>query len=76
MRTTIVTFLELEGFEVEAVSNTRDALNRLADREYPLVISDIYVDDRTGIDVLMAAQKTGSELPGDSDDGAGHRWKP
>ena len=26
VRTTIVTFLELEGFGVEAVSNTRDAL--------------------------------------------------
>ena len=41
VRTTIVTFLELEGFGVEAVSNTRDALLRLENREYPLVISDI-----------------------------------
>ena len=29
VRTTIVTFLELEGFGVEAVSSTRDALLRL-----------------------------------------------
>jgi DNA-binding NtrC family response regulator len=57
VRTTIVTFLELEGFDVNAVSNTRDALAKLGERGYPLVISDIYVDDRTGIDVLMAAKK-------------------
>lgn len=57
VRTTIVTFLEMEGFAVEAVSNTRDALQRLSAAPYPLVISDIYIDDRTGIDVLMAAKK-------------------
>ncbi|MGD1069023.1 MAG: sigma-54 dependent transcriptional regulator [Bryobacteraceae bacterium] len=57
VRTTVVTFLELEGFEVEAVSNTRDAIERLSQRGYPLIISDIYIDDRTGIDVLMAAKK-------------------
>jgi DNA-binding NtrC family response regulator len=57
VRSTIVTFLELEGFDVNAVSNTRDALARLGERGYPLVISDIYVDDRTGIDVLIAARK-------------------
>jgi DNA-binding NtrC family response regulator len=63
VRTTIATFLELEGFDVEAVSTTRDALARLDNRQYPLVISDIYVDERTGIDVLMAAQKQNRECP-------------
>jgi DNA-binding NtrC family response regulator len=57
VRTTITTFLELEGYTVEAVSNTRDAMLRVADRGYPLIISDIYIDDRTGIDVLMAARQ-------------------
>jgi len=57
VRTTIVTFLEMEGFAVESVSNTRDALQRLGETAFPLVISDIYIDDRTGIDVLMAAKK-------------------
>src|SRR5580698_436758 len=57
VRTTISTFLELEGFAIEAVSNTRDAIQRLSENGYPLVISDIYIDDRTGIDVLMAARK-------------------
>ena len=57
VRSTLVTFLELEGFRVDAVSNTRDAMTRLAERRYPLIISDIYVDDKTGIDVLMAAKQ-------------------
>ena len=57
VRTTISTFLEMEGFTIEAVSNTRDAMAKLALRGYPLVISDIYIDDRTGIDVLMAARR-------------------
>ncbi|MEP6715185.1 MAG: sigma-54 dependent transcriptional regulator, partial [Terriglobia bacterium] len=57
VRTTIVTFLELEGYQVEAVSNTRDAMQSLSANIYPLIISDIYIDDRTGIDVLMAAKQ-------------------
>jgi DNA-binding NtrC family response regulator len=57
VRTTIVTFLELEGFSIEAVSNTTDALACLAQRGYPLIISDIYIDNRTGLDVLMAAKQ-------------------
>jgi DNA-binding NtrC family response regulator len=63
VRTTIVTFLELEGFVVDAVSNTRDALLRLANRVYSLVISDIYVDDRTGLDILVAARKQDANCP-------------
>jgi DNA-binding NtrC family response regulator len=63
VRTTIVTFLELEGFEIEAVANTHDALARLANRRYPLVISDIYIDDRTGIDVLLAAKGQHHDCP-------------
>jgi DNA-binding NtrC family response regulator len=63
VRTTIVTFLEMEGFGVEAVSSTRDALSRLGNRRYPLVISDIYIDDGTGIDVLMEAKKQNQDCP-------------
>lgn len=63
VRSTIVTFLELEGFAVEAVSNTHDALTRLANRQYPLVISDIYIDNRTGLDVLVAARESNHKCP-------------
>jgi DNA-binding NtrC family response regulator len=63
VRSTIVNFLELEGYTVDAVSNTRDAMDRLAARPYPLVISDIYVDDRTGLDVLMKAKEHDANCP-------------
>ena len=58
VRNTIVTFLELEGYDVDAVSSTREALERLSAAPYPIVISDIYLDERTGIDVLHAARST------------------
>ncbi len=57
VRTTIVTFLELEGYQVDAVSTTQEALDRLSQSSYPIVISDIYLDERTGLDVLEAARR-------------------
>ena len=57
VRTTITTFLELEGYNVEAVSSTREAIARLNRDQYPIVISDIYLDERTGIDVLRTARE-------------------
>ena len=61
VRTTVVTFLELEGYSVDAVSSTGEALERLSENSYPIVISDIYIDDRTGLDVLDAARNKDPE---------------
>src|SRR6266851_1457796 len=57
VRTTIVTCLELEGYAVDAASSTDEALERLKHQAYPIVISDIYIDARTGLDVLEAARR-------------------
>ena len=57
VRTTMVTCLELEGYNVDAVASTHEALDRLARELYPIVISDIYLDERTGIDVLRSARR-------------------
>src|SRR6266498_3769740 len=57
VRSTITTFLELEGYSVEAVSSTREAIDKLNRDTYPIVISDIYLDERTGIDVLRTARE-------------------
>jgi DNA-binding NtrC family response regulator len=54
---TIQTALEEKGYAVEAVSTTGEAIERLADQAYPIVISDIYIDERTGLDVLDAAKR-------------------
>lgn len=58
VRSTITTFLELEGYTVEAVSSTVAAMQKLNGSAYPLVLSDIYIDDRTGLDVLNAAKQS------------------
>jgi DNA-binding NtrC family response regulator len=57
VRNTITTFLELEGYAVDAVGSTREALERLRDDAYPIVITDIYLDERTGLDVLATARQ-------------------
>jgi DNA-binding NtrC family response regulator len=54
---TILTALEEKGYAVDAVSTTGEAIERLSDGGYPIVISDIYVDERTGLDVLDAAKR-------------------
>jgi DNA-binding NtrC family response regulator len=56
VRSTMVTCLELEGYAVDAVSSTNEAIEHLRDHSYPIVISDIYLDERTGIDVLRSAR--------------------
>ncbi|MGH9629872.1 MAG: sigma-54-dependent transcriptional regulator [Bryobacteraceae bacterium] len=56
VRSTVVTFLELEGYAVDAAASTREALERLRNEPYPIVISDIYLDERTGLDILQAAR--------------------
>jgi two-component system, NtrC family, response regulator HydG len=57
VRNTMVTVLELEGYAVDAVASTREALDRLSAQDYPIVISDIYLDERTGLDVLRTARE-------------------
>jgi len=54
---TIQTALEENGYAVDAVSTTGDAIERLAGQAYPIVVSDIYIDERTGLDVLDAAKR-------------------
>ena len=54
--TTFVTGLEAEGYPPEAVASTSEALTKLANESYPIVITDIYLDERTGLDVLRAAR--------------------
>jgi len=53
--TTLLTLLEMEGYPVEAVRSSGEALERLAHRTYPVVVSDIYLDERTGLDILRRA---------------------
>ncbi len=56
VRATVVTLLECEGYPVDAAASTAEAMTRLAGAAYPIVISDIYIDEHTGLDVLKAAR--------------------
>jgi DNA-binding NtrC family response regulator len=56
VRSTVQTVLELEGYAVEAKASTDDALQALQERAWPLVITDVYIDSRTGLDILKAAR--------------------
>jgi DNA-binding NtrC family response regulator len=58
LQLTLQTGLEVEGYNVDAASTTGEAIERLQGSEYPIVISDIYIDERTGLDVLDAAKRT------------------
>ncbi|HTS24455.1 MAG TPA: sigma-54 dependent transcriptional regulator [Bryobacteraceae bacterium] len=58
---TILTALEEKGYAVDAVSTTGEAMERLSDNAYPIVISDIYIDEGTGLDVLKAAKRKDPE---------------
>ncbi len=57
LRFVISTALEEKGYTVDAVATTGEAMERLTDNAYPIVISDIYIDEGTGLDVLDAAKR-------------------
>jgi DNA-binding NtrC family response regulator len=57
VRATLSTFLELEGFAVEVAPSSEAAFRKLAAESFPLVLSDIYLDSRTGLDILEEAKR-------------------
>jgi DNA-binding NtrC family response regulator len=61
VRNTVVMFLELEGYSVDSAGSTREALEKVHQHSYPIILSDIYVDEKTGLDVLEAARKANPE---------------
>ena len=54
--TTLLALLESEGYPVEVAGSSDEALERLAQHSFPIVVSDIYLDQRTGLDILRRAR--------------------
>ncbi len=52
MRSLLKDFFEEEGFEVASVSNGVDALGKLSEDHFDLVITDIRMPGLTGLDIL------------------------
>ncbi len=57
LRAMIAEILALEGYQVDCAASTSAARQRLQQRSYPIVISDIYLDERTGLDVLREVKE-------------------
>lgn len=53
---TVAAFLEANGYPVTVATSGEDALAEVRSGGYPVVISDIYIDRVTGLDVLEAAR--------------------
>jgi DNA-binding NtrC family response regulator len=54
--TSLGSFLEAKGYEVTAINDGEEALAAAARADHPIVVSDIYIDRVTGLDVLQAAR--------------------
>src|SRR3981189_854657 len=52
IRESLQTLLELEGYEVEAAANGEQGLSKLGDRSFDLVLLDLALPDRNGIELL------------------------
>ncbi len=56
MATTVVMALEGEGYSVSDTSSAESAIEMLNRESFPIVISDIYMGGKTGLDVLHRAK--------------------
>src|SRR6202521_3978240 len=52
IRESLQTLLELEGYDVETAANGEQGIARLGDRPFDLVLLDLALPDRNGIDLL------------------------
>jgi DNA-binding NtrC family response regulator len=55
----IAAFLGARGYDVTAVNDGEDALQAVHDGQFSIIISDIYIDQVTGLDVLDQAKRAG-----------------
>lgn len=54
--TSLGAYLEAKGYTVDVVNDGAEALHAVSRAEHSIVISDIYIDRVTGLDVLAAAR--------------------
>ncbi|HYL14100.1 MAG TPA: sigma-54 dependent transcriptional regulator [Terriglobales bacterium] len=53
IRESLRTLLELEGYEVESASTGEEGLARIGERTFDLVLLDVALPDRNGLDILV-----------------------
>lgn len=63
LRTTIQDTLEFDRHQVEAVGNGIDALARLSSSSYDLLVLDIHLPGRDGLEICRSYRAQGGEAP-------------
>jgi|GEM_PF-380883 diguanylate cyclase (GGDEF)-like protein len=63
VRTLLTDILEEEGYAVETAENGQDGIRLLEDQSFDMVISDIVMPKKNGIEVLVAAKRIDPNLP-------------
>src|SRR6202046_1299544 len=63
IRESLQTLLEMEGFEVESAISGEDGLSQMADRPFDLVLLDLTLPGRDGMDILSEIRSHDSRLP-------------
>src|SRR3954453_21409851 len=58
---TVTTLLEAEGYPVRHAPTSTEAFALMAENTYPIVVSDIYLDERSGLDILRRARSLNPE---------------
>jgi len=56
----IATFLEAKGYPITVTNSGSEGLRLASEGRFPLVLSDIYIDRVTGLDILKAAKQANS----------------
>jgi DNA-binding NtrC family response regulator len=62
IRESLQTLLEFEGYEVEAAGSSEEGLSKLGERSFDLVLLDLALPGRSGIDVLPEIRSLYSQI--------------
>jgi DNA-binding NtrC family response regulator len=62
IRESLETLLETEGYDIQCAATAEEGLSRLAAREFDLVLLDLALPDRNGLDLLRDLRLQNSQL--------------
>ncbi len=54
--------LEAEGYQVTTASNGREALHRVSEKQFDVVVTDIMMPDMSGLELLEVLKSTNLDL--------------
>ena len=54
---TLSAFLSAQGYRVTVANDSEEALERIEGQSFPIIVSDIYIDRLTGLDLLRRARE-------------------